>query len=249
MKNVDQVLSDRHRLGLTRLRTALIAAACLHLGVAAAVAVGTRLGKEDRELPEFVAVRVVPAAALGRPEPPPPEPRREPEPKTPEPEPEPEPTPEPPDPEPPKRLRLDEVDVSMPPEPAPEPEPRRSPPPRRPPPSQRQGSPHGNPLATSALGSQMGVDNPDFTYDYYLDRLLALIEARWRRPGGDPPNQAVVHFRVHRDGGVTEVEILDSSGSRPFDLAALRAVESATPFPPLPTSYRKDSLGISLIVY
>jgi TonB family protein len=45
-----------------------------------------------------------------------------------------------------------------------------------------------------------------------------------------------------------EVEVRESSGSRAFDLAALRAVRNASPLPPLPASYREDVLAVNLIV-
>ena len=57
----------------------------------------------------------------------------------------------------------------------------------------------------------------------------------------------VVHFRVHADGKVTDVEIIESSGYNSFDRAGLRAVETAT-LPPLPKSYRRGVLGVHLIV-
>jgi TonB family protein len=42
--------------------------------------------------------------------------------------------------------------------------------------------------------------------------------------------------------------VAQSSGYNSFDLAALRAVQNASPFPPLPRAYRQDSLGVNLIV-
>ncbi|HEV7518238.1 MAG TPA: hypothetical protein VGR07_18215, partial [Thermoanaerobaculia bacterium] len=47
----------------------------------------------------------------------------------------------------------------------------------------RRGSAAGNPLGTSGLGSQIaGIEDPEFGYGYYLDRLLQLIDANWTRP-------------------------------------------------------------------
>jgi TonB family protein len=114
---------------------------------------------------------------------------------------------------------------------------------------ERRGSPRGSPLGTSTLGAAVaGIDNPAFTYDYYLDRMLGLIEAQWLRPPVDQPIEAVVHFRIGHDGRISELEVIQESGLAAFDLAALRAVQNAAPFPPLPASYRSDSLGVNLIV-
>jgi periplasmic protein TonB len=113
----------------------------------------------------------------------------------------------------------------------------------------RRGSPTGNPLGTSAFGSQIaGLDNPDFKFGYYLDQLLSAIDAKWARPPLGDKVECTIGFRIQRDGSITELTVARSSGYNSFDLAALRAVQNASPFPPLPRAYRNDSLGVNLIV-
>lgn len=111
----------------------------------------------------------------------------------------------------------------------------------------RRGAATGTPLGTTAFGSRIGVDNPEFTYGYYLDRLLSLIDAQWQRPNMGEV-KAIIHFQIARDGSISDLRVAESSGYNSFDFAALRAVQSAAPFPPLPRGYRNDSLGINLIV-
>ena len=93
-----------------------------------------------------------------------------------------------------------------------------------------------------------GLDNPDFTYAYYLDRLLSLIDAQWQRPAMGSGVKAVIFFRIGRDGKMTDLQVEQSSGYNSFDLAALRAVQNAAPFPPLPRAYKHEDLGVHLIV-
>ena len=113
----------------------------------------------------------------------------------------------------------------------------------------RRGGPRGNPLGTTAFGSEVGgLDNPDFTYAYYLDRLLSLIDAQWQRPAMGSGVKAVIFFRIGRDGGMSDLQVEQSSGYNSFDLAALRAVQNAAPFPPLPRAYKHQDLGVNLIV-
>lgn len=114
----------------------------------------------------------------------------------------------------------------------------------------RRGAPTGSPLGSTAFGSQIaGIDNPDFTYGYYLDRLLSLIDANWVRPSMGSGVRAIISFRIQRDGSLSELRVSESSGYNSFDLAALRAVQNASPFPPLPGPYRQHDLGVNLIVY
>lgn len=113
----------------------------------------------------------------------------------------------------------------------------------------RKGSPTGNPLGTSAFGSSIaGLDNPDFKFGYYLDQLLSAIDAKWVRPPLGEGVEATISFRILRDGSLSDLQVAVSSGYNSFDLAALRAVQNAAPFPPLPRAYRNDSLGVNLIV-
>jgi periplasmic protein TonB len=114
----------------------------------------------------------------------------------------------------------------------------------------RRGGASGTPLGTTAFGSHLaGVDNPDFTYGYYLDRLLSLIDANWVRPALGNGVRATISFHIQRDGTLTDLKVAESSGYNSFDLAALRAVQNASPFPPLPRAYTHDDLGVHLIVY
>ncbi len=208
------------------------------------------LSAEDQEMPEYVAVQIVPAQMLGTstptPSPQPSEPRQEPPALEPEPEPEPAPETEP----------APRDERPAPPTPSQE----RRPAQPRPKPvetrdagssalQQREGSPTGSRLGTSNFGAAVaGFDNPDFTYDYYVDRMLAQIRENWVRPPLGGRVEAMIRFRILKDGKVVDVGIARSSGYNSFDLAALRAVQSASPLPPLPQSFDHDSLGVNLVV-
>lgn len=239
---VESVLAERRGRSLARLRTlGLIGAVGFHAALATAAVVVPNLGREERRPLEFVNVQLVPASALGRPQPPRPQPEPEPEPPPPELEPEPEPESEPEPAEPAPVLPVPSEDAE-PPEEEERPAPRPEPPPR-----QSAGSPQGSLQGSSTLG-RMTVGDPTFTYGYYLDRVLAAIEGQWRRPPTDAGLEVVLTFKIGRDGRVADLEIATPSGLTAFDLAGLRAVQSASPLPPLPAGYRKDSLSVRLIV-
>lgn len=276
-QEVHRVLAARSRRDARRTEAASLGAAfLLHVLAIAVALILPRLQPKPEPL-QFVPVQVIPAQALGvrRPAPP----RRQPAEETPRPaesEPEPprdEPEEAPPPPEPADDVPVLPKDEPKKPEPRPEPkkpEPRSTAPktgeeakPQERPATEtrpgvaagetgdqlgRRGAATGSPLGTTAFGSRIGVDNPEFTYGYYLDRLLSLIDAQWQRPNMGEV-KAVIHFRIARDGSIDELRVAESSGYNSFDYAALRAVQNAAPFPPLPRGYRGDSLGINLIVY
>jgi protein TonB len=253
---VDRVLERRsRRSGHRPEAVSLAAAALLHAAAVALVFLLPRLAPPPPAL-SFVPVQIIPAQALGvrrpasrpkaeKPKPPQPEPAR-PEPEKPAATPPREDVPVLP-PERPQKAR---------PEPAP---PAQSGTATNPAGIAAQGTPdgeagrrgsaEGSPLGTSAFGSAIaGLDNPDFRFGYYLDQLLSAIDAKWTRPPLGDGVEAVISFRIERDGSLADLQVAESSGYHSFDLAALRAVQNASPFPPLPRAYRHDSLGVNLII-
>jgi colicin import membrane protein len=273
---VDRILDRRSRRESRGPEAASVAVAVLlHAAALAAALVLPRLSPPPPPL-AFVPVQIVSAQALGvrrpasrpkaeppAPEPPKAEPKPEPkpEPARPEPKPAPEETPVLPDkpvkkPVKPKPAAASEL--PKPSGPVPKPSPKQAAP--KPPPGTgapgddtgetgRRGAPTGNLQGTAAFGSQIaGLDNPDFKFGYYIDQLLSAIDSKWVRPPLGNDVQAVIGFRIQRDGSLTDLQVARSSGYNSFDLAALRAVQNASPFPPLPRAYRQDSLGVNLIV-
>jgi TonB family protein len=274
---VDRIIERRSRpSGRRPEAVSLAAAALLHGLVVALILFLPRMTPPPPPI-SFVPVQIIPAQALGvrrpasRPkaEKPRPEPAKEPERPAPEPE-KPEPAPEedvpvlPTEkkPEPPKpstategpRRPLEKTQEKTEPKPpasggtgtnpagtaaqgTPDGE------------AGRRGSATGNPLGTSAFGSAIaGLDNPDFRFSYYLDQLLSAIDSKWVRPPLGEGVEATISFRIQRNGSLSDLQVAVSSGYNSFDLAALRAVQNASPFPPLPRAYRNDSLGVNLIV-
>lgn len=113
----------------------------------------------------------------------------------------------------------------------------------------RRGGPDGSAFGTFAFGSsEASFDDPNFQYGYYVQQMLALIGEHWVRPRANPDTSMVIHFNISRQGELTDIEVVTESGNRAFDLAGYRAVALASPLPPLPQSYRSDSLGVNLLI-
>ncbi|MEM9594775.1 MAG: energy transducer TonB [Acidobacteriota bacterium] len=259
---LDQVLGQRlHRISTTQRRRYVIVSVIGHAALVAAFFLLPVLFAEEPEPFDYVAVTVIPPQALGSEDPtppPPPPPTPTPEPPPPEPPP---PAPATKAPEPDRPILVDEKKPEEPkPKPAPPPpKPVVQPPPPAPPPpraaappsnplTRRRGSPIGDPLGSTS-NTAIGVEDPNFTYGYYLDRVAAEISAKWTRPPvGGEVQQAVLYFRILSTGEVTDLRVADSSGDETFDRAARAAVEATSPLPPLPKSYKHDRLGINLII-
>ncbi len=247
MHTVERILDQRsQRVTSTQRRRAWVVSLITHSLIAGGVWAASTLKPEPPPKPTFIPlIRVIPPAALGVRKPPPP-PQSKPKPK---PKPEPKvvkPPPPPPKPKPAAPVIATKKPKPKPPPPTPAPAP--PPPPALPEVAKRQGILRGNPLGSSS-SAQVGVEDPDFTYGYYLDQMIAILSRNWVRPQINRRlGKARLYYRIQRNGTIADLRLVDSSGSDVFDQAALRAIEASIPLPPLPRGYKRDYLGINLQV-
>lgn len=223
---VDLVLVQRRRAAARSNRIGVWMSILLHGGFVVALLAVPRLTPSPTQPMRFVSVALVSAQALGI---------RDPAPAAQAPARQSAPAPRPERPvEPPRSL-------ATPSQPAPVTQPTPRPELRR-----RQGSPTGSTTGTASLGAKVGFDNPNFRHSYFVDRMTAMLAAQWQRPALGGELLVLVHFKIHQSGSVSDLQIVQSSGYSSYDLAALRAVHQAAPFPPLPQSYTKRSLGVTV---
>jgi TonB family protein len=100
----------------------------------------------------------------------------------------------------------------------------------------------------SEFSSQIGLSN--FPFDYYLENMIGRISSNWLKAqissGMSDELFTVVRFKIYRDGKISVVDIEQGCGIRALDLAAVRAIQSSTPFAPLPDGYEEEFLIIHL---
>ena len=118
-------------------------------------------------------------------------------------------------------------------------------------PARREASaaPPPQPLG-AATGSASGagpltLNVSDFPYAYYIRQVAEKIRAQWNGKA-IPGQQPAVIFEIRRDGRLSLAAIDKSSGNAYYDQVALRAINDAGPFPPLPEEFKKPMLRIGL---
>ena len=116
---------------------------------------------------------------------------------------------------------------------------------------EQHAAPVGGPSVSSggaASGVSVATAQPDFKFQYYIDRVRDKIGQNWRPPPDAKDAKARVIFTINRSGWIGEVN-LDaghSIGTFGFKQAAVRAIQSSNPFPPLPDDFAKQSLEFSV---
>ncbi len=106
----------------------------------------------------------------------------------------------------------------------------------------------GAPGAGGAAGiGSLKLDQADFKYPLYIEILARIISTNWFKPALSVQTSPVVHFQIERDGTITDIRVVTSSGLPFVDRNAQRAVIDSSPLPPLPAEYGGPHLGIQVV--
>lgn len=104
--------------------------------------------------------------------------------------------------------------------------------------------------AGGAKAENIAVATPqqDFKFAWYLVAVRDRIGQNWRPPPDAPDAKARVIFSINRSGWVEGVNLdaEHSMGTFGFKQAAIRAIRSSNPFPPLPEDFAKQSQEFSV---
>ncbi len=86
----------------------------------------------------------------------------------------------------------------------------------------------------------ISLDTSDKRYASYAGIIKTRLMSRWKYPAKARENllegKLLLLFTLNRKGGLIDLRILEPSGITILDREAMRAVRSAAPFPPFPSS-------------
>lgn len=105
--------------------------------------------------------------------------------------------------------------------------------------------PLGSPTGSASGAGPLTLSVTDFPYAYYIRQIAGKIREKWDGKA-IPGQQPAVIFEIGRDGRINQATINKSSGNPAYDQVALRAINDAAPFPPLPDEFKKPVLRIGL---
>ena len=98
-------------------------------------------------------------------------------------------------------------------------------------------------------GVGVGTGNPfGSRFGYYVQLLKERVAAAWNTQQVDPRLQTaptvIVTFDIQRDGSARNVRFLQRSGNSALDFSCQRAILDASPFPPLPREFERNTARI-----
>ena len=98
-------------------------------------------------------------------------------------------------------------------------------------------------------GDRVDLNTTNYKYLSYFIGLRKSIELTWVYPSSAVrqglQGEVRLEFKIEKDGRMTQIRVLNSSGYEILDRAILDAIKLAAPFAPLPKSMAKDSLVIT----
>lgn len=78
----------------------------------------------------------------------------------------------------------------------------------------------------------------------YIPSVQKRVKKNWKYRGDSKPKQAVLFFKVSKDGKLLFVKVVESSENEDFDNIAVNAVKSAAPFEPFPENVKSETIDI-----
>ncbi|WP_247218070.1 energy transducer TonB [Synechococcus sp. C9] len=78
----------------------------------------------------------------------------------------------------------------------------------------------------------------------YLANLRRRVQERWNPHTPDQQRQAVIGFTINRDGQISNMRVLQTSGNAQTDTETILAIQRAAPFGALPEQYPHNKLEI-----
>ncbi len=97
--------------------------------------------------------------------------------------------------------------------------------------------------------TSISLNTMSFEFHSYYLALKRKIELVWEYPYQARrralQGRLLIRFVINQDGSLAEVRILRSSGSELLDYEAVRAIRSASPFPPLPERMHTKTLTVN----
>jgi TonB family protein len=105
------------------------------------------------------------------------------------------------------------------------------------------------PEKTASAASPSGDAGTNAQMNPYYALIWSRIKGLWALPPGILPREdleTVIDVTISRSGAVMEIIFEKRSGNRYFDESAMKAIQKASPFPPLPSSVGDTSIQVGI---
>jgi TonB family protein len=94
-------------------------------------------------------------------------------------------------------------------------------------------------------------DPTGFPMDEYTNYVEQRIKQKWKVPSwlNNSPGNIRVRFYINKKGQLLDAKVIASSGSNSLDITAILAINSSSPFQPLPNGFPEDQVGYRFVFH
>ncbi|HEX7190543.1 MAG TPA: energy transducer TonB [Thermoanaerobaculia bacterium] len=116
------------------------------------------------------------------------------------------------------------------------------------------GQAAGGEKGYTAEAGPLSFETQWFDWGDYAESMVSKIRINWYGIMPDLIKTGLkgvvtIRFTIHRDGRISDITILKSSGIPPYDNAAQKALEASSPLKALPADFPKDSERVTAMFY
>lgn len=95
---------------------------------------------------------------------------------------------------------------------------------------------------SGSFSPKQQTENVDFSN--YIAGITKEILSLWKAPAGHLNSQTILLFSIDKQGNISNIRTIVSSGSEEFDNSAIDTLKKAAPFEPLPEKFSGTSIDI-----
>ncbi len=101
--------------------------------------------------------------------------------------------------------------------------------------------------SNSAITQNQELSENSSSVDFYpyMRELVRRLILNWNPPRDKVLHNVVTFFTISKDGMITNIKILETSGSKTSDDAAIKAIQTTNPARPLPADFSGDHIDVS----
>lgn len=100
--------------------------------------------------------------------------------------------------------------------------------------------------ANSTYTTEDSIEKGNVDLGPYLARVGRQIRRNWSAPITDKTRPTFLKFSILRDGNISKIQVVCSSGSLSWDHVVADSIRRSAPFPPLPAAYIGNHIEFNL---
>ncbi len=90
------------------------------------------------------------------------------------------------------------------------------------------------------------IQQTDDSIQQYMNNMQHTVKANWNpKTNSENSTRVVLKYRIHKNGEISNIEVLKSSGDKKMDETAIEAVRKSSPLAELPDAIKENYVDVN----